>query len=390
MVNHIPQWDALRIRTPIPREFPGYQFVPFETGDLLYVLGNNGTVFYCIDPEAGEVISEGQPLFPTSNGNFDSTDAVILPSFCPTDGTITIGKTNTLNPTSWSAGLASRHGDTSILFPTGSGGGFNDTSSGPGEYCAFGGLLASKNDTRLSAISTGAFSCEADRAGNWYSYTTTLTSPPKPAVTRSTPNGATTKWTVAPASMPGYSARTGKDKQIVVGTPEFSGGSWFQSVFVGNATGWLSKHDCRTGTQTAGGQTLTTNGWPYNLQPSQLNATFDGLVVLNVSKIEKLSLSDLSLIWRHDPTALGLSPASIGRVCVNCCGDVFYLTTTIDASGAIRLRKLNGADGSVAWDKPFWLPIINSPMVSSCGRIGGFEFASEPWVRAGRPAIDFG
>jgi len=408
MIRHFPQWDALRVRTPIPHDLPGYQFVPYVPANLVYVMSTSGATLYCIDYENGQIVSEGQPLFGYPGG-FAGTDTAYLPSFCPTDGTLAtaIGVPGVV-ALNGCCGLATRHGDASMIFNVQ----FNEFSEASEQICdcangptptvwyttsiestsgsQVGSRLCSGNKVTLVATTAtlvpitligqaGGAGIDVDRAGNVYVYTSS-------SIFGTTVFERIGKWTVSDTVVPLYDGvRNGKQKLIVVGPPLQSGSVWFQSVYIASPTGWLSQHDCRTGTKTLGGATTIAAGWPYSLQAIQLNATADGLIVLNQANgsIEKLSYSTLGLIWRHTPPTL-----SVSRVCVTGGNDVLY-TTTADANGAIHLRKLRSNDGQLMWDKSLFLPIGGSAIVSDSGRIGSFPYAGEQWVNAGQPPISF-
>jgi hypothetical protein len=403
MVGHFPDWNARRIRTPIPAALPGYMLTPYVPKTLLYVLSTQFTA-YCIDLDGGQVVSEGSPLNVAVSTAIQIDQATLLSS-CPADGTIAGGWIGA----SRSYGLLGRHGDTAILFPVTNSGApgevICDSSNGPSEIvgytttCAISSgqthwYFCRKNDSVVVTIATSfagfasAAGIDCDRAGNWFLFASAGTPPnTRNTLFRQGASGSGFVWTVNPdhtgGTIPAYpiaQARTGLDKLIVVGPPELDGGVWHQSVFSAIPSGWLVKHDCRSGAYIVGGTTT--------LRPQNLNATPDGLIIKSSGVITKLNLDTLATVWTHSPSAFSGSTLTPGPMSVDCCGDLIY-STNPDAQGAVHIRKIKGSDGTPMLDQAFFLPIAGMPIVTDCGRIGGYSWPNEPWVQAGSPAISF-
>jgi hypothetical protein len=405
MVGRIPDWEARRIRHPIPNSLPGYMLMPYLSPTPLYQLTAAGTML-CIDLGNGQIISDGQSCNVDSGAN-DGADLSTLPSCCPADNSISLAWTAS-GTISRAYGLVGQQGDTSLLFPILNSGGnpqelICDSSNGPAEYACYTTAnnnsngqthwyFCRKNDLVVTTINTsfgglaGASGVDCDRAGNWFLFSNGGFAPNvRNTLERQSPNGSGALWSVNPdhtgASTPLYGpARSGRDKLIVVGPPELDGSIWHQNVFVALPTGWLSKHDCRNGNFVAGGMTT--------LRPSQLNATGDGLVLISNGVVTKVSLDTLATIWTHDPTKFTPSTLLPQKIVTDCCGDVIY-STGADAQGAVHIRKVNGETGLPLLDQPFFLPIAGMPIVAGSGRIGGYSSPCEPWALAGMPSIAF-
>jgi hypothetical protein len=406
MVGRTPQWEAFRIRQPIPSRLPGYVLYPYAPKTLLYQFSVGGTV-YCIDLDAGQIVSEGQASSIDTIG-FDAMDTANLPSCDPTDGTISAAWVAG-GTISRAYGTLGRQGDTSMTFaiPNPNGGTTQekivDASNGPAEWVCYTTTTTGvtgqthwyfcrKNDLVVTTINSSfggfptAAGVDCDRAGNWYIFAS-AGSPPNPTHTliRQAINGSGITWSVNPdhtgASIPAYTgARTGLDKLVCIGPPEKNGLVWNQNVFVALPSGWLSKHDCRTGAWVIGGNTT--------LRPSQLNAAPDGLVLKSSGIITKVNLDTLAVIWTHTPNSFAVQGLNVGPIAVDGCGDVIY-GTGADPQGAVHIRKIKSADGTPLIDRKFFLPVSGVPIVADSGRIGGYSFCGESWELAGRPPIAF-
>jgi hypothetical protein len=417
MVGHTPQWEARRLRQPIPNVFPGYFFTPQSTGGLIYVFAGSLPTMFAVDAEAGQVIHEGQTYFVGgTSGDSGNASSAFPGSFSPTDGTLALSSVAGSQP-SRAFGLSNRGGDTNFLFnatyqvnvpnevPI-------DCANGPSGWCSYSagsGVAAfslapshlqfcRKSDGAFGTVTlsvannTAADNCgiDIDRAGNVYVFHS------NPATTghyldRRTPSGSAVNWFSANGNVPYVIPTVIVNKLIVVGTPELSGGSWFQSVYVANpSTQWLAKYDGRNGNLIVGGSTSTTNGWPYSLGAERMYAGSTGLYIFNVfaNAFEKLNLDTLALLWRHTPSSAvpGLSLNSNGNCVVTPCGDLIYLVGPT-TNGGVEMRKVNSADGSLAWRKQFFMPWNGSWMVGDWGRAGAFPQCGEPWLIAGKPAI---
>jgi hypothetical protein len=386
MVGQTPQWDARRLRTPIPRALPGYMLMPYTPGGLLYVYGASSPTMWVINPENGQIVHEGQPGI-----QGDLADSGSAPSVCPLDGSITVGNQLGGTPQPHSLGLLNRSGDPMMGFAyqykTSPSQQLVDSCNLPSGTAAYslGGnnnlILANKSSSitnnpsgpTFDSVGADSFGIDCDRAGNLYFFHSAKINPTGYYVNGGTGAG----WTATPASGNNPGTRC-----ICVGPPEPSGGNWFQSVYVSSST-FLTKYDCRTGTQLATVATRYTN----------LAASGDGVYgvssVAGVATIFKLNLDTLAVLWSHNPTTVETPTLTLtGAFGVDQCGDVFYVAGP-KANGAYELRKVHSADGTIAWVKQFSLPWASPWVVPDCGRVGGYSFCSEPWVLAGKPPIQF-